>query len=171
MLETLTGGLLICTPTGDGTHNLGMCPHRNSNPQHLSVYGVTPQLLQEIAQGESWGCSAVAGQHLWPSSPEPGSMRLPGVPNKWNYDSVREVGSPWKSVCIITTSWEKENPETVYSSQGLEWRGGGGLQCPKEKAHKQLWLTACLPSCTKWANRVWSKIRIWTNRPSTHTYI
>ena len=100
------------------------------------------------------------GTH-WPSCPEPGSMRLPGIPN----NMVQKAGSPWKSVCITPTSWEKENLETVYSSKA--WKGEGeGDYSIQRKTHKTT-LVNCLPPVTyaKWTNRVWSKIRIWAYRP------
>ena len=59
-----------------------------------------------------------------------------------NYDS--EGG--YKSVCIISTSWEKL--ETVYSSQSLEGEGKG-VHSAQEKPIKQLWLIACLLSHTQ----------------------
>ena len=32
----------VCTPTRDPTHNLGMCPDRESNPQTFGVKDNTP---------------------------------------------------------------------------------------------------------------------------------
>ena len=40
--ETATGCLLICTPTGDQTCNLGMCPGWELNLQPFGLYDNTP---------------------------------------------------------------------------------------------------------------------------------
>ena len=32
----------VRTPTGDQTHNLGMCPNQGLNPQHFSAWDDAP---------------------------------------------------------------------------------------------------------------------------------
>ena len=41
----------VCTPTGDQTHNLGMCPDQGSDPQ-LLVHGMMLQPTEPPGQGK-----------------------------------------------------------------------------------------------------------------------
>ena len=65
---------LLCTPTSDGTHNLGMCPDREFNLQHFGVRGHTPNEL--FSQGSILFADWLHKSSFLKLSFEPGTILL-----------------------------------------------------------------------------------------------
>lgn len=94
------------------------------------------------------------------SSPGPGSIRLPDIPN--NISKMMIVrGGALGSLHVSYLLAGKRKTLRLYIHH-KPWKAGkGGPTVPKERAPKQLWLTACL----QLTNRICSKIRTCSQTP------
>ena len=102
----------------------------------------------------------------WPSNPEPGLIRLPGISNNISKTMiVQGQGKPLKDCVYHLHQLGKGKPWDCVFIPRPGREKGRDTTVPKGEISYKTTFVNCLPPImyAKWTNRVWSKIRIWAN--------